>query len=372
MSSLRANQTIQLPGVIIPQPGTPGALVRWSADVQKAIQQLRDRGIFQQRPPVQPHRGQPLQPHHLREDDGTWKVKFREGFVYETFPPPTIPLGEEVITRHLIYVGDEDHLGSDPAPDVELESTEDYVYLHFKTDDHGKIIPLEEPDPEDEEAPTRYAELVAKTEEEKSIHFILPDGTGSNGEEGEYFYEVAKMEEDALGDAVYETGRGWRRNFHNVRGYNALENHTTGCAVFQKYDIESDTKLLRGITGDYGIDCTQTTSALDLDFDAVNVGTGACVYIPGRAGIDEAEFRCLVERVSNPQIQVDEVDPVGAGFNTSIRIQGNGNDIDIIFVDCSYSPVEKLRLVFRDGLLQSPVGVPLAGTSVTNVLGNCS
>ena len=358
MSSERSNQLIQLPGRIISRPGTPGALVRWSEDVQKAIQQLRDRTVLKGRPPVQPQRGQPLQPHHLRDDSG-WKLKFREGFVYQTFPPTTE--SPTPIERFLIYVGASDHLGTTPAPDVALATVNDYVYLHYKTDDHGGMIGLDDP----AETPERFAELIASTAEKNSTHFELPDGAGLNGIEGDYYYEVAKMEADALGDAVYTTGRGWRRNFHNLRGYNALENHTTGCAVYEQYDMESDTKLLRGITGDYGIDCTQTATALDLDLDAVNLGGGEKVYNDLEPN-DEAEFRTLVERSTNPQIQLSTI---GGPPTTEIRVEGNDNDIDIIFNDCAASEV--LRLVFRDGLLQTPVGVRGAGTARTVVLGEC-
>ena len=351
MSSIHSNQTVQLPGVIVAHRGTPAGLVRWSADVRKALQQLRDRTVEKGRPPIQAQRGQPIQPHHLRDDSG-WKLKFREGFVYQTFPPTTED--PTPVERFLIYVGDEDHLGTDPAPDVALATVNDFVYLHFITSDHGKIIRLEEPE---EEEPERFVELIASTDEKDSTHFELPDGTGGNGVAGDYYYEVAKMEADSLGDAVYETGRGWRRNFHNVRGYNALENHSTGCAIYEQYDMEGDTKLLRGITGDYGIDCNQTTAALGLDFDAVNMGTGERVYndiVP--PGQDEAEFRTLVERETNPQIQLSTIDANALGRTDSIRIEGNDNDVDIVLNDCTTpTPVELLRLQFVDGLLTSPV-----------------
>jgi len=275
-------------GVPIRFPGTLAgnrALAEYSRDVHAALVQLsRDRP---DNPTLQAFASPycPLTPQFLRLDGSQWKVRWRPGYVYELYPDSS---GTGPVTEYEVYIGDT-ALSDADAPDLDL-ALDDFIYLHFETNDQGAIKELASP-------AGRYAEIVALGSAQDSTYHILPDGDGSSGTDGDYYVLLAEV--DTVDANAMMSRNGWRGNFFWHAGWNALENVGTGEKIYKEYDISGDNKQLRS----------------------------------------------LVERASDPQILLSQ------NGDDEIRIEGNGNDCTITF-KAGYTT--RGTLIFKDGLLVDP------------------
>tara|TARA_B100000003_G_scaffold207335_1_gene224705 strand:- start:1542 stop:2918 length:1377 start_codon:yes stop_codon:yes gene_type:complete len=237
----------------------------------------------------------PLTPYSLLQDDaGQYTVKFRDGHVYQGYPSAaTAP-----VTEYDVYIG-ANHLGEDPAPSLEV-STGDYIYLRFDTDEKGKIKQLAAPG-------TRYAEIVALGAAQDSTYHVPPNSSGT-GTDGTYYILLGQVD---AGPPVTITKNGWRGNFFWNQGYDTNKNVGSGIKLFKEYDIANE----------------------------------------------QNEFKTLIERTSNPQINIS------ASGSDEVKIEGNNKSNSIIFNDCDSAEVGRIEWV--DGLVTTA-----SGATVT--VGNCS
>ena len=271
-----SEQGIRIPGTLRGDP----ALERFSRDVRRALEELRDR-----RPP-DPGRGQfsspycPLTPHYLRLESAQWKVFWRPGYLYELFPATSGP-----VTEHEIYIG-ATALSNASPPDLDI-ALGDFIYLNYETTDHGALKEI---------SAGIKAQIVALGSAQDSTYHVLPDGTGSNGTDGNYYVLLGEVDTTAGGLATISKN-GWRGNYFWHAGWNALENIGSGEKIYRDYYLPTDVKRLR----------------------------------------------TLVERASSPQINLSQVG------DDEIRIEGNDKTASLRFEDCAGAELYTLSWV--DGLI---------------------
>ncbi len=276
---------------VVPLPGTlrgDDSLRKFSEDVRRGIQALRDQGGRDEFLQVAASPFCPLTPHFLRLDGTQWKVQWRPGFVYEFFPNPA---GVGAVTEREIYIAGT-ALSATIRPDLDI-ALGDYLYLHFETSDHGELKELASP-------AGRFAELKAFNSAKTSTFHRLPDGTGSNGVDGDYYLLIGQVE--TVDGKASISKSGWRGNFCWKSGWNALENVGTGEKIFKDYNIATDTKRLRS----------------------------------------------LVEKASDHQINISQ------NGDDEIRIEGNGKSGSLVFKDSYGSTL--YTLTWSDGLITNSSG----------------
>ena len=343
-----SNQPIRIPGRITQGPG---ALMRQSEDVQRAIQQLAARQrINERQPPEWTPPFAPLTPHYLRSGGGSWFINFRPTKFYEIYPvDPAAPVQERDI-----YIGaTEITAATPPSLTLSLAAGVSWNYLHFKTDNKGRNnVDLGSP-------AGRFVEILSFDSEQDSTHHELPDENGSGGAQGDYYLLIFKTESHATGVKLDRSGI--RRNPVWVRGYNALRNLGGGAKIYAGYDLAADYKDLRSVTGGYGITTTSTATEIDQSFDGANVGAGVEIYDDAKPNA-EADFRTLIER--DPKVPEIHVRAPVAG---EIKIEGNDNDSTVTFLECDAVTV-KHSFTFSDGLYTGANGtvlVPDCGASTS-------
>ena len=198
----------------------------------------------------------------------------------------------------------------DPKPTGTLGGAICYIYVRATTDAKGVI----------NATPT----VVSSTSKQASIHHIPPDDQDSSGTDGDYYFLIAEFEADAGGNPTIKRRITGNRNIPN-----------------QLIEVE-------------------------------NIGTGKKLHRDYLEDVDDKhELRTIKQRASQPQIKV-KYDNEDAGGDeedaTEILVEGNDNDAEIIFEDCDEN--ELLRLVFKDGLLESPTDAT-AEADRTVTIGGC-
>lgn len=274
--------------------------------------------------------------------DDTYQVIIKEGWVIERKPKtedhpavkfhmPKSGSGEDGVTLDTI-----------PRPKIEMKIG-DTLWCKFPTDMMGEIT--EEP------------EVVVTSEDEDGIHYEPVDPEGS-GVDGEYYVKLFKLEDD---DGTPRVKVYQQSDIEHWAQLWTGENLGSGGRVYKEHKESENIFKFRSVRGDYGINETETSDEIELDFRAENVGEGCPVWVEPLDGQGQpeddppdgpAKFRSIDGRESQPQIHVkcEAVNP-GDPLPETIRVVGNDTD-GAILLDDDGSVTELAR--WQDGLVTTP------------------
>lgn len=286
-----------------------------------------------------------LSPIRFKDDEG-YVVIHEPGAFTEVYPQEAGP------TLTLDVFVDGVSLSADPPPELGIEAGQ-AVYLHFKTNEKGKLEVITEADEENDVAEV-FIELIADAPGKESTFYEIPDEFG-NGVKGDYYIELYRVEEVSGNIRVDEGSPRRYGNYDWARGYEALHNIGEN-NIYSHYDLATDFKELRGIGDGYGIQATTTPFNVRNHFRGENRGdpedpaNAIEVFIEEVPPGDEtpgikAGFRTLTQGpAGRRQITVKENGDLGQIYGNDVTgelsITEEGSDASLFDM-----------LLFQDGLV---------------------
>lgn len=279
----------------------------WAAEVNRALQQLRDREISDNRKPFKASRALPFWPTLGSTGEGetkTYHVTITDGWVSELIPGENTPAEPACATHkpwNLLWGADA--VSPDEADDrrrFDLAIGDQISVVVYQDDEGafgGDLAPAEGP-----------VEIVAEAEESAdgatpvSVHYNPPGGDRTTGDSGEIHYKLA-----VLRDIDADHASPW------------LEYFLAGSNIY----VERDLPMLEN---------TNTSAAS---------GSGR-VFKEYKPEDNQYKFRTISKGAG--QLQVNE-------NADTIEVRGNDKTVDLIFMqETDASPTEIGRFSFEDGL----------------------
>ena len=247
-------------------------------------------------------------------------------------------------------------------PLLSLSGLPAYIYAHYKTDNHGNIIPLDADasagDPDFE----IIVEIVAYTSEKKSTNHVPPSPDSLQDRKGDYYWLLASVCQNSSGAAEivhrHQSNILWPGEF-------GLSNDSAafGSRVYRKFNKCLGDYKLRKIRGCYALSDTENVEHIELMFEGENVGVitgpshpaqpggyaGADIYVEsgGQSCGGIAGFRTLVP--SSQALITPQILPLRA--LSTVEIRGNGKIGSLVWQKCDSAGTETTLIEWMDGLI---------------------
>lgn len=256
-------------------------------------------------------------------DPAEYKIQMQEGWVIER---DTLGgSGTDAIDFHEVSIGAQ-LMSVRPRAEITVEEN-NWVYLHYKTDDKGYV--------KQGETVTvggvtyNLPAVIPYSSTQLSVHHQPPSGDCGTSIEGSYFIKLFQF---------------------------VLEDNGPRIVVYQQSDVEhSKLPNFENVGGERFIHSQRNGASDQYEFKTLEqiepVGrTFGKVIVPVPSGESECDletikFSAIAERSSDPQIRVNDS---GDGV---ITVQGNSYDVNIGFLKCDGTYAS--TLTFKDGLLVS-------------------
>ena len=244
------------------------------------------------------------------EEEDNYFVSIQEGWVIERETRQT----EDAIQFHQVDINGQP-MSTRPRREATM-TPGDFAVCYYTTDEEGFV--------------TETPEISIVSTVEDSIHHQPPSGEGA-GAGGYYYIKLFKLEDDDGGvKIVYYQQSDIEHTrlptFRNLGGERYIHKE------WESDDDRYDFRTLKQIEPSGRTFGKVIVDAEDDEFDDVN---------------DSIKFSAIAERVSSPQINVDDD---GEGI---ITIEGNGVNGSLAFKDCNGFTL--FTLTWEDGLVTSSI-----------------